>query len=345
MQTLGEQVPECRLFKKVQMQGGAVPAGRQEEARSETYLVVRCNDERRSQRRRWAFFNSRLGGADPRARLKSVVRKSPRLAGVLQWVLDPAFTPKHLIEGWVRRRGGYVLNIGSGSRSLGPRVVNLDIEDSAHVHVINQSDRMPFRDASFDGALLEYVLEHVEDYRSFLEDVVRILRPGGALLVTVPFRQNYHACPQDFWRFTHEGLEALLREVGTSRIRVAVYGGPTSAWIDATKEFFATILSLGSPLLYAVWSQLLIIPFIPLRYLDVILRRWPVAKYTAFSFIAEAERPGAAEEGEISRSVEEKLRETLEAPDGYALRWEGQRVWVEPEVLIPASQSVYRGSA
>src|SRR3989304_2312682 len=35
------------------MQGG-------EEGRSETYLVVRENDERRSQRRRWAFFNSRL---------------------------------------------------------------------------------------------------------------------------------------------------------------------------------------------------------------------------------------------------------------------------------------------
>src|SRR3990172_13073162 len=35
-----------RLFKKVQMQGGAVPAGRQEEARSEAYLDVRCNDER-----------------------------------------------------------------------------------------------------------------------------------------------------------------------------------------------------------------------------------------------------------------------------------------------------------
>ena len=35
------------------MQGG-------EEARSEAYSVVRCNDERRSQRRRWAFFISLL---------------------------------------------------------------------------------------------------------------------------------------------------------------------------------------------------------------------------------------------------------------------------------------------
>src|SRR3990172_3518409 len=44
------------------MQGGAVPAGRQEEARSEAYSDVRCNDERRSQRRRWAFFSSLLVG-------------------------------------------------------------------------------------------------------------------------------------------------------------------------------------------------------------------------------------------------------------------------------------------
>ena len=70
------------------MQGGAVPAGRQEEARSEAYLNVRCNDERphppferelrsrklpgevrkggvppseESLRRRWAFFSSLLG--------------------------------------------------------------------------------------------------------------------------------------------------------------------------------------------------------------------------------------------------------------------------------------------
>jgi len=63
----------CRLFKKVRMQGG-------EEARSEADLAVRCNDERRSQRRRWAFFNSLLGAglvvgaADPPSiRLELVV--------------------------------------------------------------------------------------------------------------------------------------------------------------------------------------------------------------------------------------------------------------------------------
>src|SRR3990172_12321925 len=60
----------CRLLKKVQMQGGAVPAGRQEEARSETYLDVRCNDERSFLRSSAGFARAssgevRKGGVPP----------------------------------------------------------------------------------------------------------------------------------------------------------------------------------------------------------------------------------------------------------------------------------------
>src|SRR3972149_4971899 len=46
MQQGVEKHPVRQAVKKVQMQGGAVPAGRQEEARSEAYLDVRCNDKR-----------------------------------------------------------------------------------------------------------------------------------------------------------------------------------------------------------------------------------------------------------------------------------------------------------
>jgi len=49
------------------MQGG-------EEVRSEAYLVVRCNDERRSQRRKWAFFISLL--VVPSLNRPSLIRRS-----------------------------------------------------------------------------------------------------------------------------------------------------------------------------------------------------------------------------------------------------------------------------
>jgi SAM-dependent methyltransferase len=45
--------------------------------------------------------------------------------------------------------------------------------------------RLPFRDASFDVALLLDVLEHADD-RRLLDEVCRVLRPGGILVVTVP---------------------------------------------------------------------------------------------------------------------------------------------------------------
>src|SRR5690606_33028775 len=44
-----------------------------------------------------------------------------------------------------------------------------------------------FRDASFDGAISQDVLEHVHDHRRALREVARVLRPGAPFVFTVPF--------------------------------------------------------------------------------------------------------------------------------------------------------------
>jgi SAM-dependent methyltransferase len=53
------------------------------------------------------------------------------------------------------------------------------------VHVLN-GGRMPFGEASFDRVVVVDALEHVQDDRGFVEELARILRPGGVLLVNVP---------------------------------------------------------------------------------------------------------------------------------------------------------------
>ncbi|MDP3703859.1 MAG: methyltransferase domain-containing protein [Candidatus Omnitrophota bacterium] len=267
---------------------------------------------------------------DPRAQLKAAIRRYPWISRGMQWVFDPAFTPTYLIARWARAQDGHILNIGSGSRTIGDRVINLDIEDSAHVHVVNRAPKLPFKDASFEGVLLEYVLEHVENYPEVLQEALRVLKPGGSILATVPFRQNYHACPSDYWRFTYEGLEVVFRRSGFEHIVVEVYGGPVSAWIDATKEFLATLCSVGSPLVYAVLSQIFIIPFIPLRYLDVVLRKLPVAKYTAFSLKISAQKPGTLKANGHAVGLDEKIRQTLWTDESYHVRKHGARYWIEP---------------
>jgi ubiquinone/menaquinone biosynthesis C-methylase UbiE len=43
---------------------------------------------------------------------------------------------------------------------------------------------LPFRDSTFDAVVANLVLSHFEDYASSLTDMVRVLRPGGALGLT-----------------------------------------------------------------------------------------------------------------------------------------------------------------
>ncbi|WBK00988.1 class I SAM-dependent methyltransferase [Methylocystis parvus] len=49
-------------------------------------------------------------------------------------------------------------------------------------------DHLPFEDDMFDGALVNEVLEHVRDEMTSLAEILRVLRPGGRLIVMSPNR-------------------------------------------------------------------------------------------------------------------------------------------------------------
>lgn len=67
------------------------------------------------------------------------------------------------------------------------------------------------QDESFDCVFCSGVLEHVDDYLSGTKEITRILKPGGILLLGLPFRQPLHMAPNDYWRFTEYGIRHMLR--------------------------------------------------------------------------------------------------------------------------------------
>ncbi len=70
-------------------------------------------------------------------------------------------------------------------------------------------------DASYDGIICCAVLEHVYDPFRAVEEMKRVLKPGGQLFAYVPFLYGYHARPgaySDYYRFTHEGVQYLFRK-------------------------------------------------------------------------------------------------------------------------------------
>lgn len=84
--------------------------------------------------------------------------------------------------------------------------VNTDAHAKPDV-VHDLEELLPFPDASYDHVLLVNVLEHIFNYRQLLAEAVRVVRPGGQIIVVVPFLFPVHPSPQDFWRFTSMALK------------------------------------------------------------------------------------------------------------------------------------------
>ncbi|MSO37318.1 MAG: class I SAM-dependent methyltransferase [Acidimicrobiia bacterium] len=54
--------------------------------------------------------------------------------------------------------------------------------------------KLPFADGSFDAVVCSEVLEHIWDFRGAIKELVRVLRPGGRMAVTVPTRWPERVC-------------------------------------------------------------------------------------------------------------------------------------------------------
>lgn len=66
-------------------------------------------------------------------------------------------------------------------------------------------------DESFDIIILSEVLEHTVNPFSAVEEVYRMLKDGGYVIVTVPLNARIHGPIPDCWRFTEFGLQVLFR--------------------------------------------------------------------------------------------------------------------------------------
>lgn len=111
----------------------------------------------------------------------------------------------------VTGRGGVVLDCGAGSRPQRTTgVVNVEIVDYPSTDVLAIGEALPFEDNSFDAALSLAVLEHVRDPFKCAQELLRVVKPGGELLIDVPFLQPVHGFPHHYYNMTAQGLTNLF---------------------------------------------------------------------------------------------------------------------------------------
>lgn len=188
-----------------------------------------------------------------------------------------------------------VLNVGAGERTYGPNVVNLDIAPGRSIHVVGIAEELPFRDGVFDAVVFQAVLEHVRDASAALREIARVLRPGGSVLVEVPFIQGYHPTPGDYRRFTVTGLKAELERQGFEVEDSGIAVGPASAMAWVAAEYLALLVSGRSARAYRIARILTTWLAWPLKWSDAWLDTHEMAHVIASGVWAKGVRPHAAD--------------------------------------------------
>jgi SAM-dependent methyltransferase len=117
--------------------------------------------------------------------------------------------------------------------------IGVDIEESGHNHhdsvidVYYDGHHIPFEDNSFDSVFSSETFEHLFNIDEILAELNRVLKPGGNMLVTIPFAWNEHEEPYDFARYTSFGISHILKKQGFEIVH-----------LNKTTTYFETISQL-----------------------------------------------------------------------------------------------------
>lgn len=157
-----------------------------------------------------------MAGRDP------VARRPVRVGPVHFQPLEEELGP---VLGYL---SGHLLDAGCGTRDIGrflsehgvSDITRYDLASADDDVVVGPLESMPFADSTFDAVLCNAVLEHVADADRSTRELARVVKPGGHVVVAVPFLQPYHPCPGDYQRFTSDGLAQLGRRSGLEVVAV-----------------------------------------------------------------------------------------------------------------------------
>ncbi len=171
---------------------------------------------------------------------------------------------RRILTGWIRKIGSapvVVLDLGGRIQPYRPlleerseQYIAVDVTASALVDVVARGEALPLRDGQVDVVICTQVLEYMHDPQLAVEEMYRVLKPGGTLLLTVPAifpRDADHDC----WRFMPESLRYLLRRF--SKVEIEAEG---SSVVGIFRTFGVVIGTYTKPAWLATLFRWTLVP-------------------------------------------------------------------------------------
>jgi len=159
--------------------------------------------------------------------LEARLRREAFLPTYFGMVVSPVYIVRRGLYKNIQRLAskieGDILDLGCGSRPYeslfknARSYIGVDLQVSGHDHESSDVDvfyngkLLPFRDCHFDAVVCFEVFEHVFNIDELLIEIRRVIKPGGKILVTLPYAWEEHEIPYDFARYTSYGLRHIFK--------------------------------------------------------------------------------------------------------------------------------------
>lgn len=157
---------------------------------------------------------------------------------------------------------GKLLDLGCGKvplygmyKDLITENICVDWESSFHLnrqidYFVDLNGALPIGDGQFDTIISSDVLEHIARPDNMWAEMVRVLRPGGKVILGTPFFYWLHEEPHDYHRFTAHKLRMFCSDYGLAVVELHAYGGVPEVILDILGK------QLHHPSLAALWAKM-----------------------------------------------------------------------------------------
>jgi len=158
---------------------------------------------------------------------------------------------------------GLILDVGAGTgygkRLLSPKAkyfpTDLETardyqdkslaEDGIPLEKICSVYNIDYNDNFFDACLALNLFEHLQYPARAIKEITRVVKKNGIVIFLVPFCYPIHGYPDDYWRWTEEGVRTLMEENRIKLSSIAIHG----------KSVHAIILNINFFIRYGIFMN------------------------------------------------------------------------------------------